>query len=148
MQMSFSAEIDKWIKETEPRMMAVLRRAIELLADELRLKTDEGGRTPVVLGNLVRSLVAELNSIVQVSGSVFPVAGDVGATVAEMGPDDVVSLGFQAIYAARVNYGFVGTDSAGRTYNQEGAHFIEAAIAAWPHMVDLAAQEIFGMRNG
>lgn len=145
--MAFAAEIDAWVKATEPRMMAVLKRAIELFADELRLGVQNGGKTPWVTGNMVRSILAELNSIVQTSDGPFSSAGDVGAAVAMMGPDDVISIGFQAIYAARVNYGFVGQDSLGRNYNQEGAHFLEAAILAWPKCVELASEEIFKAVN-
>lgn len=135
------------MKATQPRMTAVLKRAIELFADELRTGTQNGGLTPWVTGNMVRSILAELNSIVQTKEGEFTTAGDVGAAIAMMGPDDVISIGFQAIYAARVNYGFVGQDSLGRNYNQEGAHFLEAAIAKWPEIVQRAATEIFGAVN-
>ena len=33
-------------------------------------------------------------------------------------------------YAARVNYGFKGSDSLGRKYNQKGSHFIERTMRA------------------
>jgi hypothetical protein len=52
-----------------------------------------------------------------------------------------VYLGVQAIYAPRQNYGFVGTDSLGRTYNQSGAFFVEGAGAKWEQFVKEAEAE-------
>jgi hypothetical protein len=135
-------------------MQEMLKRAIELFADEIRHGRHLGGNTPWVTGNMVRSILSELNSIVQVkpggddgSGNFTGKPGQVEAQAALMGPDDVISIGFQAIYAARVNYGFVGADSLGRNYNQEGAHFLEAAIAKWPECVMKASEELFGLMN-
>ena len=58
---------------------------------------------------------------------------------------DVIMLGYQAIYARRVDGGFVGQDSLGRNYNQEGANFVAYAATQWPVMVALAAEEIQAM---
>ena len=55
--------------------------------------------------------------------------------VANIKPGDTVYIGYQAKYSRRLNYGFVGTDSLGRTYNQSGYGFAEAAAAQWPAIV-------------
>lgn len=140
---SFADQVGAWARETEARMQAVFRRAVELLADELTTTRANGGRLPHVTGNLMRSLVAEIGSMPSQGGAEQKYAGsDVGAVVARALLGQAVFLGFQANYARRVNYGFVGQDSLGRTYNQTGAGFIEYAIEVWPILVELAAEEI------
>lgn len=145
MAQTFAGYVDTWCQEAEARMMAVFRRAVELLVDELTFGRHNGGRVPWVTGNMVRSLAGELNGLVQTSSKDPPPAGDAGAKIALMNIGDVIHLGYQAIYARRVNYGFVGEDKAGNTYNQEGAHFVEYAAQMWPTMVQLAAEEIRAM---
>ena len=44
----------------------------------------------------------------------------------------------------RLNYGFTGTDSLGRTYNQAGRLFVERNAGRWQEFVDAAAREIGG----
>ena len=91
---------------------------------------------------MARSLAAAVNGSVSTSTSNPPPAGDVGAAVALLSLGDVISLGYQAIYARRQNYGFVGQDSLGRNYNQQGAHFVEHAASLWPQMVKQAEAEM------
>lgn len=138
----WQAYVDDWCRQSEKRMLAVFKRAVELLADELQFGRQNGGKVPWVDGNMARSLAAELNGLVQTSAADPPPAGDPGAQIALLQLGDVIHLGYQAIYARRVNYGFVGEDSLGRNYNQEGAHFVEYAASVWPVMVHLAAEEI------
>lgn len=147
MASKWMTEINAWVDETPARILAVVHRAAELLLDELRLGVQNGGKTPWVTGNMVRSIVAQLNAEIQTADGQFPTAGDANAAIALMGPDDTLHIGFQAIYARRVNSGFVGQDSLGRNYNQEGAHFIEAAVLAWPTLLELASEEIFNLVN-
>lgn len=134
---AFTAHVDNWVRESEARMLAVFKRAVELLADELRFGRQNGGKVPWDTGNMARSLVAELNGVIG-----FTSAGDPEAKIALLQMGDVIALGYTAIYARRVNYGFVGEDSLGRNYNVEGAHFVEYAASMWPVMVELAAEEL------
>ena len=40
-------------------------------------------------------------------------------------------------YAARINWGFTGTDSLGRTYDQEGTFYMtDSATDAWRNSID------------
>ena len=147
MALSFSAFVSNWTRQSEARMLAVFKRAVELLADELTYGRQNGGRVPWVTGNMARSLTGALNSIVMTSAAETPPAGDAGAAIAMASLGDVIMLGYQAIYARRVDGGFVGQDSLGRNYNVEGSHFVEAAALAWPTMVALAAEEIQAMAS-
>lgn len=67
---------------------------------------------------------------------------DVGAVTTTLELGQPVWIGYQAIYARRQNYGFVGADSLGRVYNQAGSYFVEGAIANWQQIVAKAAAEL------
>jgi hypothetical protein len=54
---------------------------------------------------------------------------------ASMKAGDTATFTYTAAYARRVNSGFTGQDSLGRTYNQQGAHFVENAVDQWPALV-------------
>jgi hypothetical protein len=140
---SFADACMKWAEQTEERLQAVFRRSVELLADELIKTQANGGRLPHRTGNLMRSLVAQIGSMPSQGSPDDRYSGsDVGAITAQALLGDDVFLGFQANYARRMNYGFVGQDSLGRTYNQTGAGFVEYARDAWPLIVKQAAEEI------
>lgn len=142
---SFESMVSGWAKETEARMTAVYRRSVEMLADELTKTVGNGGKLPFKTGNLMRSLLASTSGLPrQGSPDQAYTGSDVGVVAASLKLGDPVWLGYQANYAHRMNYGFVGDDSLGRTYNQTGFHFVEAAIAKWPDIVTSAAKEIQG----
>ena len=135
--------IDSWTKETEQRMTAVWRQSIDDLADTMNKTRSNGGRLPHLTGNLMRSLLASTSAMPSTGGPDAKYSGqDVGLVTAGLQLDQTVWLGYQAIYARRLNYGFVGQDSLGRTYNQAGAHFVEGAIAEWPNIVRMAVSKI------
>lgn len=69
-------------------------------------------------------------------------AVDIGPALLDWKPGETLYIGFQANYARRMNYGFVGEDSLGRTYNQSGFGFVEKAAARWPFIVDAAAAKV------
>lgn len=124
-------------------MKAVWRGSIDMLADEMTTTRANGGRLPHRTGNLMRSLLASTAGMPRQGEAGEKYAGgDVGLVTAGLELGDSVWLGFQANYARRMNYGFVGQDKLGRTYNQTGAGFIEAAVAAWPTIVELVAEDI------
>lgn len=140
---AFSDVCGAWAKETEARLEITWRRSIELLADELTTTVSNGGRMPHKTGNLARSLLASTSGVPTTGSDGQRFTGqDVGVVVAGLSLGDPIYLGFQAAYARRMNYGFVGTDSLGRSYNQEGFHFVEGAIALWPTLVELAVDEV------
>lgn len=43
-----------------------------------------------------------------------------------------------------MNYGFVGTDSLGRTYNQEGYGFVDGVVQRWQQIVTEAEAKVRG----
>jgi len=137
--MSFAAEVSEWCRQVEGAAEAVFQTAAQTVANEVRTAVAEGGRMPVKTGNLRRSLMASTSAMPTIkegketfadSGLELVIAG------AELG--STVYLGFQAAYAARMNYGFVGTDSLGRTYHQAGYGFVDAVAQRWPQIVTQA----------
>ena len=139
----FADTVDAWTKETEQRMTAVWRQSIDDLAEVMNRTRSNGGRLPHRTGNLMRSLLASTSAMPSTGGPDAKYSGqDVGLTTAGLRLDQTIWLGYQANYARRLNYGFIGEDSLGRTYNQAGAHFVEGTIAEWPNIVRMAVSKI------
>lgn len=138
---SFSAAVGAWASATEKRLSAVHKKAVEKLAMEMTRTRAEGGNVPVDTGNLYRSLLASTTGMPKTAEGPFT-GSNVPSVIATLRMNDTVWLGFQAKYARRVNYGFVGADALGRVYNQQGAHFVERAIAMWPQIVREAVEEV------
>lgn len=143
MAKSFSATIGKWAAETKERTTAVRRRAIELLGDEMTKTKPQGGRVPFQTGNLARSILASTTGMPRTAEGPFA-GSNVGAVVATLTDNQPLWIGYQANYARRRNFGFVGADSLGRVYNESGDHFVEGAIAEWPQIVARAVAEVKG----
>jgi len=134
-----------WADEQQDNILAVFQRAIVLLGRELIRTKADGGNLPKVTGNLARSLLAQIGGGIAVTDAKQFAGTDVGIIAATAVLGDEVMLGFQANYARRMNYGFVGADSLGRVYNQSGYHFVERAINLWPSIVDQAIRDV---KNG
>lgn len=141
--LSFAAQVSEWAKAELEREEAIFHEAAQAVANEVRTPVAEGGRMPLETGNLRRSLMAstadmptirEDKTEFQDSGIELVIAGS------QLG--DTVYLGFQAAYAARMNYGFVGTDSLGRTYNQTGFGFVDAVAQRWAQIVTQAEAKV------
>lgn len=132
----FAVSVGAWASQTKARTRAVYRRSIDMLAEQMTMTVANGGRVPFQTGNLARSLLASTKGMPDSAGT------QPGIITANLELNQQVWLGYQANYARRVNNGFVGQDALGRTYNQQGAHFVEGAIAEWPNIVRAAAQEL------
>lgn len=132
----------KWAKDQQDNLLRVFQRALVLLGRELIRTRDDGGALPKVTGNLARSLLAQIGQRVTVSDATDFAGTDVGVIAVQAMLGDEVFFGYQAAYAKRQNYGFVGADSLGRQYNQAGNNFVERAINMWPQIVDQAVREV------
>ncbi len=141
--LSFAAQVSEWAKAELEREEAVFQTAAQEVANEVRVPVAEGGRMPVDLGNLRRSLMASTSDMptIRADKTEFQDNG-IELVIAGSQLGDTVFLGFQAAYAARMNYGFVGTDSLGRTYNQAGFGFVDAVAQRWPQIVTQAEAKV------
>lgn len=131
-----------WAGQKDRLLTALLRNSVQALANEAGKTIPNGGRVPVKTGNLARSVVVSN----QAPNILFigPINPNAMSGVATLKPGDPVFIGWQAAYSKRVNYGFVGTDSLGRTYNQSGYGFAEAAAAQWPMILREQAAKLGG----
>lgn len=141
MAKSFSAIVGEWARKTPERIDAVHKTSLEKLATEMTRTRAEGGNVPVQTGNLYRSLVGSTSGLPKTSKQRAS-GSNASAVIATLRPGQAIWLGYTAEYARRRNYGFVGADSAGRVYNESGAHFVERAVAMWEQLVKEAALEV------
>ena len=133
---SFSAQVSAWASAELERAEAVFQTAAQTVANEVRTPVAEGGRMPVKTGNLRRSLMASTSSMPTIiEGKQEFTDNPVELVIAGAELGGTIYLGFQAAYAARMNYGFVGQDSLGRSYNQAGFGFVDAVAQRWPQIV-------------
>lgn len=124
-------------------MTALLRGSVQDLAKEASTTIPNGGRVPEQTSNLARSVVIDDKPPqIDPPGTVHTMAKDFTLGVADIKPGDDVYIGWTAAYARRQNYGFAGTDSLGRTFNQSGYGFAEAAAAKWPAIVKMQADRL------
>lgn len=127
---SFTVQMQAFRDKTKAQMRAVLGTSVQDVMEEAQLPEEDGGRIPVDTGALRNSLVSELNGAQLGQG---PESYTLAASQIE--PGDVARFAWVAAHALRMEHGFVGEDSAGRTYNQSGKHFVEGAAAQWPAIV-------------
>jgi len=130
----------KWAGVSTQGLTALLRNSVQALATEAGKTIPNGGRVPVKTGNLGRSVVVS-NKPPQVI-DVLAKQQNFSLGVAEIKPGDTVYIGYTAKYSRRLNYGFTGEDSLGRSYNQAGYGFAEAAAAQWPAIVKAQAAKM------
>lgn len=132
----------QWADNAEKRLTALLRNSVQALAKEAASTIPNGGRVPVKTGNLSRSVVVDTKPPqVAAAGQTFT-GQDFSLGVAQIVPGDTIYIGWQARYARRQNYGFVGADSLGRVYNQSGFGFAEATAAKWSQIVRAEAAKL------
>lgn len=129
----------RWAAGSDTLLTALLRNSVQGLAKEAATTLPNGGRVPVKTGNLARSVVVDNKPPKVIEGLA---TGDYSLGIANIRPGEPIYIGWQAKYARRQNYGFVGTDSLGRTYNQSGYGFAEAAAAKWPQIVRAEAAKL------
>lgn len=129
----------KWAGVSSDGLTALLRSSVQGLAKVASTTIPNGGRVPVRTGNLARSVVVDNKPPQIIEGLA---TGDYSLGIANIKPGDTIYIGWQAKYSRRQNYGFAGTDSLGRTYNQAGFGFAEATAAQWPTIVAREAAKI------
>lgn len=137
----FLRSVDKWTKETKQRSDDVLREASKDLYDALV------AATPVDTGNLKNSLRASKQGAQPASFPSGP--GYYNSSIAQsygvidsLEAGEKIEMYYAATYAARVHYGFTGTDSLGRYYNQPGRFWVPPVASRWREFVRAAARRL------
>jgi len=134
---SFSAEVDDWVKKVEGRLEAVFKRSTEELFSIAQTTVYQGGHLPFKYGFLRNTFVSSLNGSLLIEG---PEAYETTIAGFELG--DKIFGGWTRDYALRMEYGFVETDSLGRSYNQAGFGFMAKAVTQWQAIVTRYAIEL------
>ena len=127
------AQLDQWTKKTEKRIDAVLKDATQSVVAVAQQTKAKGGRMPVITGNLRNSLQSSIAGGASGEGEASHIL-----VAPQMKGGDLATFTWgnsEYPYARRVNNGFTGADSLGRTYSQVGAHFVEGAVDQWPAIV-------------
>jgi hypothetical protein len=133
-----------WAGQKDKLLTALLRNSVQELANEAGRTVANGGRVPVRTGNLARSVIVDNKAPQRGPADKQYTAADVALGVSKIVPGEMIWIGWQAVYSARVNFGFVGADSLGRVYNQAGRGFAEATAAKWPQIVAAQAAKLGG----
>ena len=95
------------------------------------------GKIPVDTSELINSLASGANGV-------FGAPSSDSYVVALAGYDlgDYMRFGWTAPHAMRLEAGFSGTDTLGRTYNQAGRHFVGVNAARFSEFVMKHALEV------
>ncbi|MBN49987.1 MAG: hypothetical protein CMN85_10630 [Spongiibacteraceae bacterium] len=129
MAKSFSAQVDSWILKSRRRTEAVIKTAVQELAEEANKPVSKGGRVRVDTGFLIGSFVGSINSpptgpsdrATESNGD-----GDVSLIIANARPGETIYLGWSANYAK---------------YREAYDGFRDAAAQRWPEFVRKAVAE-------
>lgn len=146
MSKTFAASVKDWADRTKAAQDDVLRSSVEDVmalasASQDSYKTRTGpaqqGLIPVDTGHLRNTIASELNGAGEFA---IDAENNVALTINDMQAGDYLHIAWTAAYAHRINSGFSGTDSAGRTYNQPGVHWVERAADGWGEIVRTNAE--------
>lgn len=136
----FSAAVNKWTKETEQRSQDAFQMGVLDFFMHMR------DTTPIDTGFLRSSLTLGKNGAVPSgpNAEYGSVQNDVQAlnVIGSLKLGDRVTMVYNATYARRLEYGFVGFDSLGRFYNQAGRFWITAAGKRYVSIMRAAATRI------
>ena len=141
MTKSFEAQLKDWADLTKVSLRYVAVNAISDVleaAQTPQLAITKGatsfveGKIPVAESELINSLTVE--------GASGPAVYETALAGFQIG--EVMRFSWTAPYAYRIEMGFVGTDKAGRTYNQAGRHFVGYNAAQFSKFVAKYAAEV------
>ena len=140
----FAATVEAWVREVEGGLLAIVQESTQEVVDLIKKPVGAGGNMPVDTSFLQNSLQGSASSMPLVradhTGNGQPPergnAVQIEALIAGMKLGQTLYFGFTAAYALRQNYGFSGTDTLGRNYNQQGRFFVELAVQQWPQLVE------------
>lgn len=111
-------DISEFLKGTDQ----VIEDTLEAIGAQM--VTESQDLCPVVTSNLSNSINYATNETT--SEVKMPTTGE----PLEIAAKGHVKVGSNVVYAARVEFGFSGQDSLGRTYNQPGTPFLRGALAS------------------
>lgn len=145
----FSIDIDTWVDATIEKIETAFKHFAIGVVMEMSTPVTQGGALPYRTGNLRRSLWVTTGAMAPVSSDsklLYDSAQDFIEAVNAAKLGDTISASFRAPYGPRINYGFVGADSKGRSYNQGGYGFVEHAELSAPRILNEVVASLSGAR--
>lgn len=138
MASKFGSQVKAFAEKAKAMQLAVFRESAQRLMEEANTPEGQGGRMPVDTGFLRNSVAASLEGM-PTDGAMDPPLVFAGMELGQ-----AVWAGWTAKYAMRMEHGFYGEDSKGRTYAQAGKGFARAAAQRWDFIVAEVTAEIRG----
>ena len=139
---TFGAELARLADLAKADMNYVAKQSIQDVLEGAQT-TQRGitqGAESFEVGKIPVGLTADLVNSLTVEGNRGADAYVVAISGMEMG--DVLTFEWTVDYAARIEFGFTGTDSLGRNYDVPGRFFVGANAAKFPQFVDARAAEV------
>lgn len=133
------AELGEWASKQGRVMDAIVKQSTNdaiVQASKTATGVTRGGSlqrgyVPKDTGVLAASLVSTLHG----STAITQGNGDFALVVGSMGVGGLATFTWTADYAKRLHYGFQGKDKAGRSYNQDGWHWVTELTNDWQSIV-------------
>jgi hypothetical protein len=139
---TFAAQVSKAIAEAKVKIRYVAVNAIQDVMEGAQTPQAPASRTGglFIEGKIPVDTSALINSLTTSRGG----KGDTAyiAALAGFEPGETISFTWTMPYAMRIEMGFVGTDSLGRTYNQAGRHMVGFNAARFPEFVAARVKEV------
>lgn len=135
------ASIENWRQSVTDDLLSVARQSVYELA--LRVVMD----TPVDIGFLRGGWQPSIGELPPPKDAEKDAAGaaalaDLAVSLAGLTLGETIYYTNAVIYARRIEYGFVGFDSLGRYYNQQGRFYVMNNVAQWQSIVSAKAVEL------
>ncbi|OJU69055.1 MAG: hypothetical protein BGO05_16710 [Rhizobiales bacterium 63-7] len=137
----FASQVDEWVQQTEKRINAVFRLSTQKTITYMQ------ENAPVQDGFLRASLVVLVNQNApapdksQKDGMGQYTDAYMQLQIAGAVAGDRITAAYTMEYARRLEFGFVGTDALGRTYNQPPRGWTRLAAQQWKRFVEEATAE-------
>lgn len=137
----FASQVDAWVQETEKRVNAVFRLSTQKVISIMQ------SNVPYRDGFLRASLVVLVNQKPpkadrgQESGMGQYTDAYMQMQIAGAKAGDRIVAAYTMEYARRLEYGFNGVDSLGRSYNQAPIGWTRSAASQWRACVEEATAE-------
>lgn len=129
----FAANVRQWVDKAKRRAEVAFRT----IASESVAAVKE--KTPVKTGFLRANFVDVLSVDALPKPSAAP---EVGVAISQARLGDTIYVLNPVVYARRIEYGFVGTDSLGRRYNQPGRGMVAQTVAEIPQIAERVVERM------
>lgn len=149
MSANFADQVKAFTDKVKLRNEAIFKTSAARVLEQASITEGNGGKMPVMDGFLVNSSMASLEGVPSGQSEPekdktysAPVNEDPALTFLKMKVGDTVTVGWSAAYAMRMEYGYSGKDSLGRTYDFQGKGFLRAEVQKWDATVAAVTEEI------